>query len=65
MPAAIRSAMEDMRLFDLCSARLGRERVVEIITEEAGAPITFFDYPRDSNFLIRLQNRLLAEAEVE
>jgi hypothetical protein len=59
---ALREGMEDMRLLDLCSEKLGRERVEEIITEVAGMEITFNDYPHDTNFLNRLRDRLISEA---
>ena len=58
---ALREGIEDMRLLDLCAEKLGRERVEEIITEVAGMPITFREYPHDTNFLNRLRDRLIDE----
>lgn len=58
---ALREAVEDMRLLDLCAQRIGRDRTVEIIMSEAGGTLTFKEYPDDTNFLYRLRDRLISE----
>ena len=57
---AIREAMEDMRLLDLCASRIGREATEKIVLESAGGKLTFTEYPRDTNYLYRLREQLIA-----
>lgn len=56
---ALREAMEDMRLLDLCAERIGREATEAIVADTAGYKITFLEYPMETNFLNRLRDRLI------
>ena len=60
---AIREAMEDMRLLDLCASRIGREATERIVLESAGGKLTFTEYPRETNYLYRLREQLIAAIE--
>ena len=60
---ALREAMEDMRLLDLCAERIGREATEAIVTDTAGYKITFTEYPMETNFLNRLRDRLIEAVE--
>ena len=60
---ALREAMEDMRLLQLCEARIGREATEAIVRESAGATLTFTEYPRETNYLYDLRERLIAAIE--
>ncbi len=60
---AMREAMEDMRLLDLCSEKIGRETTEAIVMEMAGGKLTFLEYPLDTNFLNRLRDRLISAIE--
>ena len=60
---ALREAMEDMRLLDLCAERIGREATEAIVTDTAGYKITFLEYPMETNFLNRLRDRLIEAIE--
>lgn len=57
---ALREATEDMRLLDLCASRLGREATESLVLEAAGGTLTFTEYPRETNFLFRLREKLIA-----
>jgi len=58
---SLREGMEDMRLLDLASDQLGRERVEKILLETAGGELTFTSYPTDPVFFQQLQERLCSE----
>ena len=60
---AIREAMEDMRLLALCESRIGREATEKLVLESAGGKLTFTEYPRDTNYLYRLRERLIEAIE--
>ena len=52
-------AIQDMKLCAAVEAKIGRDNVVNLIDEEAGISIRFDDYPRDSNYLLRLREKLM------
>lgn len=52
------NALEDVRLLQLLEAKIGKDRVVEIIDAVAGDPITFSHYPHDDSFFDRLYGRI-------
>ena len=52
------NALEDVRLLQLLEAKIGKDRVVEMIDAVAGEPITFSHYPHDDSFFDRLYGRI-------
>lgn len=57
-------ALQDQRALSLLESRLGRDRVVGLIDDEAGEPLTFSLCPRGDGFVLGLRekvNALLAE----
>jgi len=60
---ALREAMEDYRLLQLCESRIGREATEAIVHEVAGSKVTFTEYPRETNYLYALRDRLIAAIE--
>ena len=60
---AIREAMEDMRLLDLCASHIGREATENIVRESAGGTLTFKEYPKDAAYLLNLRETLIAMIE--
>jgi hypothetical protein len=60
---ALREAMEDMRLLQLCETRIGRDATEAIVHETAGSKVTFTEYPRETNYLYELRDRLIAAIE--
>lgn len=57
---AMREAMEDIRLLNLCESYIGREETEKILLLEAGGTLTFSVYPKDTNFLYRLRSKLVS-----
>ena len=55
---ALREAVDDMRALELCESVHGREFTEALIREVAGMEITFFDYPREAEFFLKLRERL-------
>ncbi len=60
---AMREAMEDMRLLDLCETRIGRENTIHIIEKTAGQKVTFTSYPTSASFILELRDTLIAAIE--
>ncbi len=60
---AIREAMEDMRLLDLCASHIGREATEKLVRESAGGTLTFKEYPKDATYLLELRDKLIATIE--
>lgn len=57
-------AVNDFRALCLLESFLGRERVTELIRQEAGMELSFRQYPRNGEFILNLRekvNTLLAE----
>ncbi len=55
---ALREAVDDMRALDLCESRHGRAFTEALVREVAGMDITFFEYPRQAEFFLKLRERL-------
>lgn len=60
---AMREAMDDIRALDLYESMFGREAAERIINENLSKPLTFFDYPRDSDYLLSLHDKVLLSLE--
>ncbi len=60
---ALREAMDDIKALQLCEELKGRDFVINLINETAGMELTFFDYPKTSDFLVKLRNRVAMEIE--
>lgn len=60
---AMREAMEDIRLLNLCEERIGREATERIVLESAGGTLNFTEYPRETNYLYDLRDKLIAAIE--
>ena len=57
---AMREAMEDIRLLNLCEERIGREATEKIVLESAGGKLSFTEYPKETNYLYTLRDKLIA-----
>ena len=53
-----KDSLQDITLFQLLESYIGKEAVIKLIEDEAGAPITFFDYPHENDFYIRLTDKI-------
>lgn len=53
-------ALEDIRALQLCESLVGRETVVSLIDELAGAPVTFAQYPQSADYILTLRERVNA-----
>ena len=51
-------ALEDLRLLQTCEAKLGRDRVMELVMQDVPEEITFTSYPKDAAYLLHLKERL-------
>ncbi len=60
---AMREAMEDMRLLQLCESLCGREATVQTVHDLAGMTVTFAESPTDAAFLLNLREKLIAMVE--
>ncbi len=60
---AIREAMDDIRALELCEEVLGREQTEHIINHSLDTPLTFFKYPKESDYLLSLHDRVLLAIE--
>ncbi len=60
---ALREAMDDIRALQLCEKLYGREYTINLINETAGMDLTFFDYPKTSDFLVNLRNKVALAIE--
>ncbi len=60
---ALREAMDDIKALQLCEELYGRDYVINLINETAGMELTFFDYPKTPDFLIKLRNRVARDIE--
>lgn len=59
-----KEAVDDYRALRLLESRIGREKVTELIRQEAGMELSFRQYPRNKEFLLNLRagvDRMLAE----
>ncbi|MBR6744953.1 MAG: DUF4091 domain-containing protein [Clostridia bacterium] len=60
---AMREAMEDVRALELAESVLGREAAVALAQEGLTEPLTFFQYPREGEYLLNLRDRILLAVE--
>ena len=56
-------ALTDLRLLQLCSSLVGKERTLAIIEEGLDTPITFSEYPMEQEYQIKLREKICAEIE--
>ncbi len=54
-------AIQDIAVCKLLEKYIGKSQVIKIIESEAECEITFNDYPRNTEFLIKLRSRLAQE----
>jgi len=62
---ALREAMDDIRALELAEATLGREAAEALVQEGMEEPLTFFRYPRESEYLPDLRDRILLAVEAK
>jgi len=55
---AMREAMEDIRLLELCESIHGRDYTEKLVLKIAGGKLTFEEYPTSSEFFTRLTKEL-------
>ncbi len=63
--AVFHEAIQDREALKLCESLVGREKVIALIDELAGEPITFKQYPTTPDYILTLRERvnaLIAEA---
>lgn len=63
--AVFHEAVQDIDALKLCESLVGRDKVVALIDSLAGRPVTFADYPKSADYLLRLRaevNALIAKA---
>ncbi len=53
--------LQDMAICKLLEERIGHDKVVEIIEDMAGMEIKFDAYPKNTDFLLKLRERLIDE----
>jgi len=53
-----KDALQDITLFKMLEGYIGKDAVIKLIEDEAGAPISFFDYPHENDFYIRLTDKI-------
>lgn len=56
--AVFHDALQDMRALQLCEKLCGREFVLNLIAEDCADGITFREYPRCEQYLLRLRERV-------
>ena len=60
---ALREAMDDIRALQLCEELYGREYTVKLIDDIAGMDLTFYDYPKTPDFLLKLRDKIALAIE--
>lgn len=58
-------AIQDIDALKLCESLVGRDKVISVIDELAGAPVTFAEYPHSADYLLALRekiNSMIADA---
>ena len=53
-----KEAIQEIELCRLLESYIGKEKVVELIEQEAGMELTMFDYPRNSEYLPSLNDKM-------
>ena len=56
--------ISDLRACRLLEKLKGRQYVISLIEEEAGAPLTFTQYPKGQNFILSLREKINHEIEL-
>lgn len=51
-------ALQDVDVCKLLEKYIGRDAVIKMIDEEAGMDLTFFEYPRNAEFIPNLMNKM-------
>ena len=59
----LEEALNDCRALRMLEQIKGKAYVHQMVEEMAGMKITFWDYPRNAQFLIRLRERVNREIE--
>lgn len=55
-----KEALQDIEICRMLEQKIGKEKVVELIEKEAGMEVTFSYYPRNTEFIPRLMNKMRA-----
>ena len=53
-----KEALQDVDVCKTLEKYIGKEAVIKMIDEEAGMNVTFFDYPRNSDYIPSLMNKM-------
>ena len=56
-------ALSDLDLCRTLEKYIGRDEVIRMIDDLAGAPVTFEDYPRDDTYLLTLREKMIERIE--
>ena len=51
--------LQDRMLLKMLEKKIGRDKVLALISELAGGEVTFEEYPKNSKFLVQLHDRVL------
>jgi hypothetical protein len=51
-------ALQDLRALQLLEGHIGRDAVLEMIEEGLDRPLTFKEYPRDLNWILRMREKI-------
>lgn len=60
---ALREAMEDIRMLELCESEFGRAATEKLIRDAADCEISFTSAPADSEFFLRMRDHAIALLE--
>jgi hypothetical protein len=60
---ALREAMDDVRALELAESVLGREAAIALVQDGLEKPLTFFEYPKEGEYLLNLRDRILLAVE--
>jgi len=58
-----KEALQDIRALCLLEQYIGHEEVVALIEEETEKPLTFKDYPRNAEYILKVRNRINLKIE--
>jgi len=53
-----REALEDIEICRMLEKKIGKKAVIDLIEKEAGGELTFKEYPRSPEFIIRVINKM-------
>lgn len=51
-------ALQDIRALKLAEKYLGREKIISLIDEAVGSPVTFREYPTDAEYILTLREKI-------